>query len=225
MRISTIPLSIVQMETDQIAKNLMKPLEDKINKKYANNGKKKRMLLDELNRATENIKKSQGHVIKRIIASSIQMSLFSLFKQALSNLLRDEKLHESFLWIPSLDGSLFDKTTKKSAISYMVLPLLIGIVQFYSRMSNTSKFRGDVEEKRFEQGLEVLFSVVLPLSATISYLQQPAVMSLFWLINSLAAAAITMYLGGGHLFDLPIFSIFPEFSRIKQSIENDSEDL
>lgn len=93
----TLPLTRTQLESTAKMQQLT-PLQQKIQKKYANDEATKNQLLSQLFQA------AQVNPLAGCFPALVQIPIFISLYRALTNLVAENKLDEPFLWIPDLEG-------------------------------------------------------------------------------------------------------------------------
>lgn len=131
-----------------------------------------------------------------------QIPLFIGLYRSLLNLAKEDKLSESFLWLPSLEGPVADyqqgigwltewvngapKLGWHDTACYLVLPVLLVISQFASTELLTPK-SDDPQQQQSQAILKFL-----PLMIGWFSLSVPSGLGLYWLTNNIVTTATTL---------------------------------
>lgn len=193
IKLLTLPLLDAQMQTTTKMQKLS-PIQQKIAKSFGpREEQQKNEMLARLFQ-TANVNPLAG-----CLPAIVQIPVFISLYRSLTNLIAEDKLEESFLWIPSLEGPVsgdggiswllsvfggdpvwgYDGTAK-----YLSLSVILFIVQKASISLNQPK-RPDPSAPLSEQ--EVMskqITTFLPFLLTFFSLSVPAGLSLYWIFNS-----------------------------------------
>mmetsp|Transcript_8338 Transcript_8338/g.18672 ORF Transcript_8338/g.18672 Transcript_8338/m.18672 type:complete len:343 (-) Transcript_8338:173-1201(-) len=144
LKVVTLPLTQQQLESTTKMQKLA-PLQKTIQEKYAEDEVTKNKLLSQLFQAA-NVNPLAG-----CLPALVQIPIFISLYRALTNLVAENKLQEPFLWIPSLEGPIYDRPTAEAAdwlksifagnpllgwhdtLAFLSLPLILYISQSISQ--------------------------------------------------------------------------------------------
>lgn len=200
----TLPLTKTQMESTAKMQRLT-PLQKKIQEKYADDETTKNQLLSQLFQA------AQVNPLAGCIPAFAQIPIFISLYRALTNLVAANKLDESFLWIPDLEGptylnnpqsgqnwvlSMFSGTPTlgwHDTLAFLSLPLILYISQSVSM----KLLQPPVDPNKVLTDQEVFSKSLLnnlPFVVAFFSINVPAGLSLYWIINNLLTTAINVIL-------------------------------
>ena len=134
---------------------------------------------------------------------TVQIPLFIGLYRSLLNLAKEDKLTESFLWLPSLEGPVSDYTQGISWLkdgwsngapplgwhdtgAYLILPVLLTLSQYASTALLTPK----TDDPAQQQSQAIL--KFLPLMIGWFSLNVPSGLGLYWITNNVATTATTL---------------------------------
>lgn len=179
------------------------PLQQKIQTKFANDEQTKNQLLAQLFQA------AGANPLAGCLPAIIQIPVFISLYRALTNLVAEHKLAEPFLWIPNLEGPVFDKPPSESiqwiqsvfsgqpqlgwsdTLAYLSLPIILYICQSVAQRAlqpPRDPTRKMTDQEQFAQDLLTF----IPLIASFFCLNAPASLSLYWIVNSVTATIATV---------------------------------
>lgn len=179
------------------------PLQQKIQAKFANDEQTKNQLLAQLFQA------AGANPLAGCLPAIVQIPVFISLYRALTNLVAEHKLAEPFLWIPNLEGPVFDRPPSESikwiqsvvsgqpqlgwsdTLAYLSLPIILYVCQVVAQRAlqpPRDSSRQLTDQEQFAQDL----LTYIPLIASFFCLNAPASLSLYWIINSVTATIATL---------------------------------
>jgi YidC/Oxa1 family membrane protein insertase len=144
---------------------------------------------------------NQVNPLAGCIPSLVQIPVFIGLYRAVLDLAKEDKLNEGFLWLPSLEGPVYDADPTKGSqwlfnwvdgapalgwddtLAFLVLPVLLVISQFVSMELMTPK-------DQQQQGNIVL--KLLPLMIGWFSLNVPSALCLYWMVNNIVTTATSL---------------------------------
>ena len=202
IKAATLPLTTKQLESTTKMQKLT-PLQQKIQAKYANDEQTKNQMLSQL------FQTAQVNPLAGCFPALVQIPIFISLYRALLNLVAENKLDEPFLWIPDLEGPVYQKPPGESldwlksiisgnpdlgwsdTIAFMSLPLILYVSQTISMKILQPKKdpnRIMTEQEQFSQGLVNN----LPFIVAFFSLNVPAGLSIYWIVNNVLTTVITV---------------------------------
>lgn len=202
IKAATLPLTTKQLESTTKMQKLT-PLQQKIQAKYANDEQTKNQMLAQL------FQTAQVNPLAGCLPALVQIPIFISLYRALLNLVAENKLDEPFLWIPDLEGPIYQKPPGESldwlksiisgnpdlgwsdTIAFMSLPLILYVSQTVSMKILQPKKdpnRVMTEQEQFSQGLVNN----LPFIVAFFSLNVPAGLSIYWIVNNVLTTVITV---------------------------------
>lgn len=225
MKILTFPLQYQTLEsTTKLQK--IQPLQQKIMEKYANDQQSKNLVLSQLLQA------AKVNPLAGCFPALVQIPIFISLYRSLTNLVAENKLAESFLWIPDLQGPVFGKPPAEAlnwiksiftgnpdlgwehTLAYLSIPILLFISQSISQKLLQPPRDPNKQLTEQEQISQSLVNN-LPFIVTFFSLSVPAGLEVYWIANNIFSTIITLAVKNS-LKDEP----FPiEVDRIMASLE------
>jgi len=200
----TLPLTKSQLESTSKMQKLT-PLQQKIQKRYADDEATKNQLLSQLFQA------AQVNPLAGCLPALVQIPIFISLYRALTNLVAENKLDEPFLWIPDLEGPVYLNAPSQSmnwvqsiltgnpslgwhdTLCFLSLPFILFVSQTISqKVLQPPKDPNKVlsEQELFSQG--ILNN--LPLVVAFFSINVPAGLAVYWIVNNLLTTAVTLAL-------------------------------
>ncbi|RYH30142.1 YidC/Oxa1 family membrane protein insertase [archaeon] len=197
----TLPLTFQQLEsTTRIQK--LAPLQQTIQAKFAGDEEMKNKLLAQLFQA------AQVNPLAGCFPALVQTPIFISLYRALTNLVAQNKLNEPFLWIPNLQGPVYQAPSSKAmdwiysifsgnpslgwsdTLAFLSLPFILYISQTISKKVLTPRDPNKVvtEQEQFAQGL----ISYLPLIMALFSINVPAGLVIYWVTNNILTTLITI---------------------------------
>ena len=202
----TFPLT--KQQTESTAKmQAIQPAAKQLQEKYRN--KDPARLNMELQKLYQD---NQVNPLAGCLPSFAQIPIFIALYRSVLNLAKEDKLTESFLWLPSLEGPVSDYTKGSGwlfgdaaqgyawnginpplgwgdTLAYLALPVLLVISQSIStRILTPQTVRDDPAQQQTQQILKFL-----PLMIGWFSLNVPSGLGLYWLTNNIVTTATTLY--------------------------------
>lgn len=197
---------IQQLEVSTKTEKL-KPLEVKIKEKYQHDEETRELLLSQLSRSAKINRYAQ------LTSLAIELPITLAMQRAMNNLVKGQKLSESFLWIPNIQlpalqqwadsskavevAALAGQTsiTWSRSIAYFSLPLLYLLTRWVSSKLISIVEKRDPQKKlekapqeQFAKQLDLLMTVMMAYSA----LRLPSAILLYHLFNTIFSTAFTL---------------------------------
>lgn len=202
VKLLTLPLTTQQLESTTKMQKLT-PLQRKIQDRFADDENTKNQLLSQLFQA------AQVNPLAGCLPALVQIPVFISLYRALTNLVAENKLDESFLWIPDLEGPVYSKPPGESSewvksifsgepvlgwhdtLAFLSLPLILFISQTISQQ--ILKPERDPNRKMSEQE-EITQGIVnyLPFIVAFFSINVPAGLALYWVINNFLSTLVTL---------------------------------
>jgi len=197
----TLPLTTTQLESTAKMQQLT-PLQKTIQEKYADDEQTKNQLLSQLFQAA-NVNPLAG-----CFPALVQIPIFISLYRALTNLVAEDKLGESFLWIPDLEGPIYDRSTAEAAdwvksifsgnpilgwddtLAFLSLPLILFVSQTLSQkilQPPKDPNRVMTEQEQMSQNIVNY----LPFIVAFFSINVPAGLALYWIINNALTTLVT----------------------------------
>ncbi len=228
MKALTFPLQYQTLEsTTKLQK--IQPLQQKVMEKYANDQQTKNLVLSQLLQA------AKVNPLAGCFPALVQIPIFISLYRALTNLVAENKLAESFLWIPDLQGPVFSKPPAEAldwlktivtgnpelgwekTIAYLSIPVLLFVSQSISQkllQPPRDPNKQLTDQEQFSQSLVNN----LPFIVTFFSLSVPAGLEVYWIANNIFSTIITLAVKNS-IKDEP----FPiEVDRIMASLDGPS---
>jgi len=205
IKAATLPLTSAQIESTSKLQSIQ-PLQAKIQTLYAKDENAKNQLLAQLF-AAANVNPLAG-----CLPALVQIPVFLSLYRALTNLIAENKLNEPFLWIPNLEGPVFQGgeatggewlTSIFSAsgpslgwdatLAYLSLPAILFVSQTLSQKVLTPP--RDPNRPMTEQE-EISLGIVnnLPFIVAFFSVNVPAGLGIYWVFNNIITTFITILL-------------------------------
>eukprot|EP00903_Cladosiphon_okamuranus_P009688 g9217.t1 len=200
----TFPLTYQQLESTTKMQTLG-PKVKELQARYVNNPEAANQAVQQLYQ-TENVNPLAG-----CLPAIAQIPIFIALYRSLLNLAKENKLTESFLWIPSLEGPTFDspptdmmswlkdwsdgapKLGWHDTIAYLTIPLILVITQSISTqiMQPAKDPTKPVDESQAASQNVLKF---LPLMIGWFSLSVPSALGLYWILNNFISTATSVFI-------------------------------
>merc|ERR1712176_655874 len=200
VRSLVIPLTKLQLESSVRTQQLA-PAREKITKAYP--GKQREQIRQQLiGRVYE---AANVNTLAGCLPSIVQIPVFISLYRALSNLNAEEKLEEPFLWLPSLEGPLYDKSGPEwltsiasgepllgwqDTYAYLSIPFILLITQTVSFRLTTPQKSAEEMTKQEKTTQDLLN--LLPLVLAGFSLNVPASLSVYWIVSNILTTSISL---------------------------------
>jgi YidC/Oxa1 family membrane protein insertase len=201
----TFPLNYVQIESTTKMQALS-PAIKRIQAKYANDPQQMNMMMSQL------YQENELNPLAGCLPAFAQIPIFIALYRSLINLANADKLEESFLWLPNLEGPTYGASNADwllkfdnwqngapplgwhDTAAYLFLPcLLIAAQSVSAELLKPPKVEGPAAETA-EQTNAVL--KYLPFLIGIFSLNVPSGLTLYWFVNNIVTTLSTVYIRG-----------------------------
>lgn len=228
IKIITVPLLQTQLQTTMKMQQIQ-PLQKKIMETYGpREEQEKNQMLAQL------FQTADVNPLASLLPAFVQIPIFISLYRALQNLIAADKLEESFLWIPSLEGPVsgsggLDWITSafsgnptwgyEGTLQFLSLSLILYIVQTASiKISQAPRPDPDAplnEQERMSQQI----TTFIPLLITFFSFNVPAGLSIYWIFNSICTTIFTQVIKQQYKdIELP-----PQVQRIVEAVDRKAE--
>ncbi|CAM9389944.1 unnamed protein product [Pylaiella littoralis] len=200
----TFPLTYQQLASTTKMQTLG-PKVKELQARYANNPEAANQAVQQLYQ-TENVNPLAG-----CLPAIAQIPIFISLYRSLLNLAKENKLTESFLWIPSLEGPTFDSPPTEmmswikewsdgapklgwhDTIAYLTIPLILVVTQSVSMqiMQPAKDPNKPVDESQAASQNVLKF---LPLMIGWFSLSVPSALGLYWILNNFVSTATSVFI-------------------------------
>lgn len=200
----TFPLTYQQLASTTKMQTLA-PKVKELQARYANNPEAANQAVQQLYQ-TENVNPLAG-----CLPAIAQIPIFISLYRSLLNLAKENKLTESFLWIPSLEGPTFDSPPTEmmswlkdwsdgapklgwhDTIAYLTIPLILVITQSISTqiMQPAKDPTKPVDESQAASQNVLKF---LPLMIGWFSLSVPSALGLYWILNNFISTGTSVFI-------------------------------
>eukprot|EP00904_Undaria_pinnatifida_P009692 jgi/Undpi1/5853/HiC_scaffold_2.g01127.m1 len=200
----TFPLTYQQLSSTTKMQTLG-PKVKELQARYANNPEAANQAVQQLYQ-TENVNPLAG-----CLPALAQIPIFISLYRSLLNLAKENKLTESFLWIPSLEGPTFDSPPTEmmswikewtdgapklgwhDTIAYLTIPLILIVTQSVSMqiMQPAKDPSKPVDESQAASQNVLKF---LPLMIGWFSLSVPSALGLYWILNNFVSTATSVFI-------------------------------
>jgi YidC/Oxa1 family membrane protein insertase len=202
VKLVTLPLTQTQLQSTTMMQK-MAPLQKTIQEKYANDEQTKNQLVAQLFQAA-NINPLAG-----CFPALVQLPIFISLYRALQNLVAENKLAESFLWIPDLEGPVFSAGPGASmdwiksifsgapvlgwhdTLCYLSLPVILFVSQSFSTkilQPPRDPNKPLTDQEQFSQNLVNN----LPFIVAFFSLNVPSGLGVYWIVNNVITTGVTL---------------------------------
>jgi len=197
IKILTFPLTKAQLESTS-KMQILQPKVESIKSQYSSNAEVMNQKIAELYQ-TEQINPLSG-----CIPSLVQLPVFIGLYRAVLGLAKDNKLDESFLWLPNLEGPVYgaDPSTASDwilkgwengapslgwhdTVAFLSLPVLLVISQFITQQLMQTQQSQDQQQNN-------IILKLLPLLIGWFAVNVPAALGIYWVTNNIVTTAFTM---------------------------------
>ncbi|CAM9281243.1 unnamed protein product [Ectocarpus sp. 13 AM-2016] len=202
----TFPLTYQQLSSTTKMQTLG-PKVKELQARYANNPEAANQAVQQLYQ-TENVNPLAG-----CLPALAQIPIFISLYRSLLNLAKENKLTESFLWIPSLEGPTFDspptdmmswikdwsdgapKLGWHDTIAYMTIPIILVITQSIStRIMQPAKDPSQPVDESQAASQNASIVKFLPLMIGWFSLSVPSALGLYWILNNFISTATSVFI-------------------------------
>jgi len=197
IKILTYPLTKSQLESTSKMQTLQPTIKD-IQAKYQSNPEVMNQKISEVYQTNE------VNPLAGCIPSIVQIPIFIGLYRAILNLAKEDKLEESFLWLPNLEGPTYGADPAHGSdwilknwvdgvptlgwddtAAFLTIPVVLVISQFVSmQLMQPPKVEGGPEQPAILK--------VLPLMIGWFSLNVPAALGIYWVANNFITTAISM---------------------------------
>lgn len=197
IKILTYPLTKSQLESTSKMQTLQPTIKD-IQAKYQSNPEVMNQKISEVYQTNE------VNPLAGCIPSIVQIPVFIGLYRAILNLAKEDKLEESFLWLPNLEGPTYGADPAHGSdwilknwvdgvptlgwddtAAFLTIPVVLVISQFVSmQLMQPPKVEGGPEQPAILK--------VLPLMIGWFSLNVPAALGIYWVANNFITTAISM---------------------------------
>lgn len=200
----TFPLTYQQLSSTTKMQTLG-PKVKELQARYANNPEAANQAVQQLYQ-TENVNPLAG-----CLPAIAQIPIFISLYRSLLNLAKDNKLTESFLWIPSLEGPTFDSPPTEmmswikewtdgapklgwhDTIAYLTIPVILIVTQSVSmQIMQPAKDPSKPVDESQQASQNVL--KFLPLMIGWFSLSVPSALGLYWILNNFISTATSVFI-------------------------------
>mmetsp|Transcript_4182 Transcript_4182/g.4334 ORF Transcript_4182/g.4334 Transcript_4182/m.4334 type:complete len:456 (+) Transcript_4182:68-1435(+) len=198
----TLPLTTAQLESTTKMQKLT-PLQKRIQERFADDEPTKNKYLSQLFQA------AAVNPLAGCFPALIQIPIFISLYRALQNLIAENKLAEPFLWVPDLEGPVYQLPPGESlnwvksifsgtpdlgwehTLAYLTLPVIL-----YASQSYSSKVMAAPKDplKVLTEQEQISQSLVNNLPFVIAFfsLNVPAGLAVYWIINNILTTGINL---------------------------------
>lgn len=207
IKVATLPLTAAQLESTS-KMQLIAPAQKVIQEKYADNEQAKNLLIAQL------FQQANVNPLAGCFPALVQIPVFLSLYRALTNLIAQNKLDESFLWIPDLQGPVYANANGASnnwlssiftsggaepvlgwhdTLAFLTIPVILFISQTISQKALTpdrDPSKPMTEQEEMSQGV----IKNLPFIVAFFSLNVPAGLGIYWISNNIITTAINISL-------------------------------
>lgn len=200
IKVLTYPLTKSQLESTSKMQTLQPTIKD-IQAKYQSNPEVMNQKIAEVYQTNE------VNPLAGCIPSLVQIPIFIGLYRAILNLAKEDKLEESFLWLPNLEGPTYGADPAHGSdwilknwvdgaptlgwddtAAFLTIPVILVISQFLSMQLMQPKVEGQEQPAILK---------VLPLMIGWFSLNVPAALGIYWVANNFITTAISMQIRSG----------------------------
>jgi YidC/Oxa1 family membrane protein insertase len=223
----SLPLTDIQIKSTTRMQQIT-PMQQKIQAIYGKGQEQQQsQALQEMYRVAE------VNPLAGLLPAFAQIPVFISLYRALQNLVGEDRLEQSFLWIPNLEGPTFDSSQTEtlswftSALTgapklgweatgaFLTLPLILFVSQKGS-MALLQPPRPPITEQTDQQRTTFGLLDALPFFISFVSLNTPAGLSIYWIANNILTTLITLLIRERYKDDpLP-----EEFQKFMTKLEN-----